>query len=481
MSDYLVRKLLGCPYFNWGGVAGGFEQKGNLSKCDKENKMYNPFDKEIDDLEFNDLKKLIDKQIKEGFYIEYKSDFQKGNKIAKSIASFANTHGGWYFVGVEDEEDTNIAKDLVGFDIKKNRQPQERIRSIAKEHIHPLPIFYLKLIEFKKDRGILVIFIPESFETPHILSNGVVYRRNGEESSPIKETDRYTLDKLYRKSINFEDRVKSFFVDPFGMTQGESESGIPFIKFYFMPKRFEDIQIKNFYQNDYLNELKDLVDQKECIIKGIKEPTFSIPFQNITRSTNSIIFRSVSNKIEFSNFTFEFFINGAAKIRIPISSFPVTIPLNENDSENKYLKKIYGEIGDELKWFKLVKVYELYLSIRYAIQKYLKYFKKLETYSKIFMTIELVNIYRVIPFVESEFYWDYLKRYHVPACMHEYKRIPDVYNPKPWKEIKIGELEKDDLLIVFTILNGLGMASLKIGEKLFLDDFVPYLKELSKK
>lgn len=442
--------------------------------------MYNPFNKEIDELEFSDLKKLIDNQIREGFYIEYKSDFQKGNRIAKSIASFANTHGGWYFIGIKDNDNTNIAKELVGFDLKENKQPIERIRDISRDYISPIPVFFSKLIDFENDRAILIIFIPESYETPHILSDGVVYRRNGEVSDPIKETDRYTLDKLYQKSINFESRIGNFLIDPFGMTKQEHESNMPFIKFYLIPKRFESIKIKNFYQDEYLNELKNFVNQSECIIKDLKEATFSIPFRNITRSTNSIIVRSLTDKIGFSNYTLEFFSNGAARIRIPISYFSVTTPLNQFYAENKYIKLLYDHIGDELDWFKLVRVYDLFLSVRYAILKYLNYFKKIMVNSKILVTIDLENIYRLIPFIESEFYVDYLEKYHVPACMYKYKRVPDVYNTKPWREIEIDDLEKDDLLIFFTIMNGLGLSSLKIGDRLYTDGLSSYLEENKK-
>lgn len=44
----------------------------------------------------------------------------------------------------------------------------------------------MKLLKSSEEKYVLVIFIPESFETPHILSDGVVYLRNGEESNPIK-------------------------------------------------------------------------------------------------------------------------------------------------------------------------------------------------------------------------------------------------------------------------------------------------------
>jgi len=49
---------------------------------------YNPFDKPINDLTAKDLDVLIQKDVAEGYWVEYKSEFQPSKKIAKSIASF---------------------------------------------------------------------------------------------------------------------------------------------------------------------------------------------------------------------------------------------------------------------------------------------------------------------------------------------------------------------------------------------------------
>ena len=59
--------------------------------------MYNPFNKNISEIEYDDLKKLIENDITEGWFIEYKGSFPKNKKIANSIASFANSEGGPIF------------------------------------------------------------------------------------------------------------------------------------------------------------------------------------------------------------------------------------------------------------------------------------------------------------------------------------------------------------------------------------------------
>ena len=49
--------------------------------------------------------------------------------------------------------------------------------------------------------GILVIYVPESVDTPHINKDGRIYRRqsSGTDGESIAETDRKTVDSLYEK------------------------------------------------------------------------------------------------------------------------------------------------------------------------------------------------------------------------------------------------------------------------------------------
>jgi predicted HTH transcriptional regulator len=68
---------------------------------------YTPFDKELENLDEQELQKLIERQISESRYIEYKSELPKkagkidSLKITKSISAFANTKGVGSFLGLE--------------------------------------------------------------------------------------------------------------------------------------------------------------------------------------------------------------------------------------------------------------------------------------------------------------------------------------------------------------------------------------------
>ena len=54
--------------------------------------------KPINQLDERDLNKVLKEgKVPEGFFIEYKKDFPQD--FEKYVASLANTHGGWIFIG----------------------------------------------------------------------------------------------------------------------------------------------------------------------------------------------------------------------------------------------------------------------------------------------------------------------------------------------------------------------------------------------
>ncbi|RYD02758.1 hypothetical protein N752_23545 [Desulforamulus aquiferis] len=160
--------------------------------------MINPFGKPIEQLEEDDLNILIKEETSEGLYVEYKEDFP--THLAKIVASFANTFGGWIIIGVDARNPRNVPTSFTGINIA--RDPKDRFRHICRDNISPVPLFSSKLIVKSSDpeKGILVIRVPESAYPPHITKDGRIYRRNMEGSDPVGETDRHILERLFEKS-----------------------------------------------------------------------------------------------------------------------------------------------------------------------------------------------------------------------------------------------------------------------------------------
>jgi hypothetical protein len=164
--------------------------------CEEGMMPYNPFSKPIGEpLALNDLEELIARSVSEGYFVEYKADFPANNKVGHSLASFANTYGGWYIVGVKTDEN-NVAIDLPGLSLLSAPDPTSKIRDIAKSHISPVPIFQIQVLTVSSERAVVIVHVPEEQDTPFVTRDGRIYRRTADSSDPVHERDRYVVDQL---------------------------------------------------------------------------------------------------------------------------------------------------------------------------------------------------------------------------------------------------------------------------------------------
>jgi len=144
-----------------------------------------------------DINKLEDERVPEGLFIEYKRDFPK-KQIAKSVACFANAHGGYLLLGVTADKETNVIKDMRGIDLEDGLK--EKVKNVIAAHVEPIPIFRVGLVPLGSSEGkcVVIVWVPESDLTPHILTDsGVIYRRTAEGCEQV--SDRFTLDYLHKK------------------------------------------------------------------------------------------------------------------------------------------------------------------------------------------------------------------------------------------------------------------------------------------
>jgi len=225
--------------------------------------MINPFDKPIEQLEEADLNKLIEEEISEGLYVEYKEDFPK--HLNKIVASFANTFGGWIIIGVDARNPRNVPTSFPGIDI--SHDPKDRFRHICRDGINPVPIFASKLIVKSADsnRGILVVRIDESAYPPHLTKDGRIYRRNMEGSDPVSETDRHILDRMFEKSKTNKIEVKGFINRKLQKTGSDQvifkvmccpvPLNLNLIQPFFVPERIS--RLKKMAQNIWKHNLPD--------------------------------------------------------------------------------------------------------------------------------------------------------------------------------------------------------------------------------
>lgn len=127
---------------------------------------FNPFNKNIHELEYDDLKSLIENEVSEGWTLEYKQEIVKSKDIAKSIASFANSEGGWYIVGIKEKENTSTAGEIIDLDLEITKKPDNTINTAIKSNVKPIPTFEIKLLENPNEpnSGVVVVYVEKGYD-----------------------------------------------------------------------------------------------------------------------------------------------------------------------------------------------------------------------------------------------------------------------------------------------------------------------------
>lgn len=149
--------------------------------------MLNINGKEWSTLEPSDIKSMLSEQdFEESFYFEFKNDDVSPKKAIEEVSAFANTFGGYIFLGVSDD------KQIQGC-VNWNEQ---RIHTTIHDSITPTPSFDVK--KFTVDNNIIyVIKVDEGSEPPYITNSGKIFERLSSGSFTIKDSTK--LSQIYNK------------------------------------------------------------------------------------------------------------------------------------------------------------------------------------------------------------------------------------------------------------------------------------------
>ncbi len=154
------------------------------------------FGKPISKLTDSDIRSFCDRRIPEGLVIDYKLDFP--SDLAKVLASFANTFGGYVLIGIATNPD-NTPKSVEG--IEKKGGIKERIMQAATMGIHQ-PLFPdIALCELPKtSKVVVVVYIAPSLDAPHVVTrtNRIPYRV-ADITDPVKDADIDRIEYLLKR------------------------------------------------------------------------------------------------------------------------------------------------------------------------------------------------------------------------------------------------------------------------------------------
>lgn len=383
---------------------------------------YNPFNKQISQLTEEDLHLLINQKVAEGQYIEYKEQFPRTAKISHSIAAFANSDGGWFIVGIKDNQD-NAAILIDGFD-PLHMQPKERMRDIILAHINPKPIFESKLITLDNNHVVLLTYVERGLETPYVTKDGRIYRRVGEGISPIAEKDRYFLQKLFERNQEIRQVAALFCKNPFKMSKIQAGSTPAFLEGYFLVNPFNHFSFHDFHTRDFFEQLY-LLFQDDTLGRS------SLSLNHIHSSHNSIILRaSPSADLSINlGLSIEIFRDGNLKFFLPIQELPLDNLrfIQSNWSDSEVFPRFYEQLSREQQ--ENLKVIDGDHLIGVFRQIFLKYRRLLGQYRfkrPVRARFKFTDIWRKILYFDSVEYLDFIEKYGIPINHKSEIEIPDI-------------------------------------------------------
>jgi len=444
---------------------------------------FNPFGKELAHVERADLDLLINEKVAEGWFVEYKSIFVSPKDIGHSIASFANTDGGWYIIGVKANRDTNEAEEISGFDIAAEQKPKDKISNIVRDHVHPKPYFDSKLIEIGNGKGVLIVRIDRGSETPYVTTDGRIYHRVGEQSSPVVMADRYLLEKLFDRSREANERIEKFCENPFVMSKSQAEQNPCLLEVYLFLKPYGAKRFEGFLKEEFLNDLQAAFRKEVPLSKDAdKFPGVSIKFDNIYTSYNSYILRHFIEPQTCTNVTLtvELFGDGSAKFFIPL----------ENINQGRLVRHdIYGNSGcigefnqildgfiSSFDLLNIIDAYHLFCVFYVLFNQYVDFINSKKIVGQLNVRLRIKDCWKVLLYLNDESYVQYIKDHGLPICQKDSIEVPEFFNGRA---ISVGRDRKSAVQLVASLLQYLGYP-MSHQIKSFPDGFSQYLFLLSK-
>ncbi|MBE6500621.1 MAG: ATP-binding protein [Methanobrevibacter thaueri] len=143
------------------------------------------YEKNIRDITVDDIKSLIEDEIDENNFIEYKGELDKNGEkkhIPRTVCGFANSDGGLLILGIDENNE--------GFDkiqgIKLNNQwekEKQRLITLLRDTIEPYFDVGIEKLDLENGNVLIIIKTPKSWIAPHRAKIGkkrdFYMRRNG--------------------------------------------------------------------------------------------------------------------------------------------------------------------------------------------------------------------------------------------------------------------------------------------------------------
>ncbi len=152
--------------------------------------------------------------LQEGWFFEIKERAPENSKLAKSISSFANSHGGLLVIGAKEDQKTRRLASYVPMTRDEADAAVVRVREAVISHVSPPTFFDAKALEIEPvsssldHRWIVLVQVPKGRSGPYLHSSGCIYVRVGDAAAPSALTDLAQQERLWAEALHRNERIK---------------------------------------------------------------------------------------------------------------------------------------------------------------------------------------------------------------------------------------------------------------------------------
>jgi len=226
------------------------------------------FDKSLDKLTFEDIKRLKDNKIPESKVLDYKREKIEKKDLLRHVCGFANANGGFLVFGIEeDDSKPSIPKKLAGLD-KKNFNI-EQTEQIICDNLDPRLTIEISPLIFKKDKFFVVIRIPEGPDKPYMSTadgDDRFYIRRNYRTPRMSEIE---ISSMYRQRFSSTQRIREYlekiisYNNEIASPKKDKEKPLIFGHIFVFPPNVERRRIGNI-DNNILDRKKGSIPSFNC-------------------------------------------------------------------------------------------------------------------------------------------------------------------------------------------------------------------------